>query len=47
MLDIARDQGGLVNNAGGGDGAIVQFQMMALETAHGHEHGSGSESSPG
>jgi len=27
MLDIARDQGGLVDNAGGGDEAIVQFQM--------------------
>jgi len=27
MLDIARDQGGPVDNAGGGDEAIVQFQM--------------------
>jgi hypothetical protein len=27
MLDIARDQGGLVDNAGGGDEAIVPFQM--------------------
>ena len=27
MLDIARDLGGLVDNAGGDDKAIVQFQM--------------------
>ena len=27
MLDIAHDQGGLVDNAGGSDKAIVQFQM--------------------
>ena len=30
MLDITRDQGSLVDDAGGGNKAIIQFQAMTL-----------------